>query len=122
MRGPIPDNIWSDIEAEFTLPALALVKTRLEELTSDPAPVLRGMVRVFIGDGTYCPGFQFQADRALRPSVAALFVRAMRLGVPHNYFAAWMITPSTDLGAARPVDLLDHPERLTKALELFAAR
>jgi len=29
----------------------------------------------------------------------------MELNIPHNYFTVWMITPSRELGGARPVDV-----------------
>jgi hypothetical protein len=122
MRGPIPETIWERLEAEFTLPPLEQVRSRVEELTADPEPVMRRLVRVFIGDGTYCPGFQFRADGTLHPGVTGLFDRAMDLKVPHNYFSAWMVTPSTDLAGRRPVDLLAAPEQLAEALEVFAHR
>jgi len=46
----------------------------------------------------------------------------MELKVPHNYFTVWMITPSTVLDGARPVDSLPHVPRLHQALEGFAAQ
>jgi hypothetical protein len=78
----------------FTLPALAQVHRRLSELMEDPEPVMRQLVRVFIDDGTFCPGFQFLPGGQLQPTVTALFSRAMELDIPHNYFTLWMITPS----------------------------
>jgi hypothetical protein len=122
MRGPIDASVWAGIEAEFGLPSLEQVRERLSVLASDPEPAMRRLVRAFIGDGTYCPGFQFTAAGGLEPAVSALFTRAMELKVPHNYFSAWMVTPSTDLAGARPVDLLSDPVRLRAALEVFASR
>lgn len=122
MRGRIDDSVWERIEAEFTLPSVDQVRRRLEETTADPEPVMRRLVRVFVRDGTFCPGFQFRAGGMLHPAVTALFDRAMELKVPHNYFGAWMVTASTDLGGARPVDLLHEPERLHAALRVFARR
>jgi hypothetical protein len=84
----------------------------------DPEPVVRQLVRVFIDDGTYCPGFQFLPGGQLHPTVLTLFQRAMVLQIPHNYFTVWMITPSRDLTGSRPVDLLDSsPAPLLRALE-----
>jgi hypothetical protein len=122
MRGRVDEAVWERIEAEFTLPSLDQVRARFEEMMADPAPVMRQLVRVFVGEGTFCPGFQFRTGGTLHPAVTALFDRAMELRVPHNYFAAWMVTPSTDLAGARPVDLLSEPERLRTALEVFARR
>ncbi|MET3176047.1 UNVERIFIED_ORG: hypothetical protein ABIB52_003920 [Arthrobacter sp. UYCu721] len=42
----------------------------------------------------------------------------MELKVTHNYFTIWMITPSRELGGARPVDVLTESRApLRRALE-----
>lgn len=87
---------------------------------SDPAPALRRLVRVFIADDTYCPGFQFRSDGTPDPRVLVLFEQALALKVPHNVFAAWMVTPLA-AGAPRPVDALAHAARLARELEAFAS-
>lgn len=56
---PIPPQLWDTIRNEFGLPALSQVRERLEASSPDPEPVLRQLVRVFIDEGTFCPGFQF---------------------------------------------------------------
>lgn len=118
---PVPDEVWESVRAEFTLPTLEQVRRRLAELMEDPAPVMRQLVRVFLSDeGTYCPGFQFLPGGQLHPAVVSLFRHAMELKIPHNYFTAWMITPSAVLGGARPVDSLPHIAQLHQALERFA--
>jgi hypothetical protein len=115
---PITDQTWAGIRAEFTLPTLELVRRRLSELMEDPEPVVRQLVRVFIDDGTYCPGFQFLPGGQLHPTVVGLFQRALELQVPHNYFTAWMVSPSRDLVGTRPVDHLKAgPAPLLRALE-----
>jgi hypothetical protein len=119
---PVPDAVWESVRAEFALPTLEQVRRRLAELMEDPAPVMRQLIRVFIDDGTYCPGFQFLPDGQLHPAVVSLFRHAMELKIPHNYFTAWMITPAADLRGARPVDSLPHLPRLHHALEGFAAQ
>ncbi|MFM9432222.1 hypothetical protein [Arthrobacter sp. MP_2.3] len=120
---PITDQTWEEIRAEFSLPTLQQVRRRLSELMEDPEPVMRQLVRVFIDDGTYCPGFQFLPGGQLHPTVTALFRRAMELGIPHNYFTAWMINPSRDLAGARPVGhLKGGPAPLWRALEAFRWR
>lgn len=79
---------------------------------------MQQLVRVFIDEGTFCPGFQFLAGGQLHPTVVDLFKRAMELKIPHNYFAIWMVTPSGRLSGSRPVDLLDGgPQPLLHALE-----
>ncbi len=120
---PISDQTWAGIRTEFTLPALAQVQRRLSELMEDPEPVMRQLVRVFIDDGTYCPGFQFLPGGQLHPTVTALFRRAMELGIPHSYFTVWMVTPSKDLAGTRPLDHLKvGPATLIRALESYRWR
>lgn len=117
---PVSDQVWADLRTEFTLPTVDQVRRRLNELVEDPEPVMQQLVRVFIGDGTYCPGFQFLPGGQLHTTVVSLFRRALELRIPHNYFTAWMITPTPDLGGARPVDCLREVARLHRALESFA--
>jgi hypothetical protein len=105
--GPISDQTWDGIRTEFTLPTLAQVRRRLSELMEDPDPVMQRLVRVFIDDGTFCPGFQFLPGGQLHPMVLILFQRALELQIPHNYFTAWIVAPSLDLAGSWPVDLLD---------------
>lgn len=75
---------------------------------------------MFIGDGTYCPGFQFLPGGQLHSTVTALFVRAMELQVTHNYFTPRMVTPLRQLGGSRPVDLLTDRDRVLLELEAFS--
>ncbi len=117
-RDPIADQTWDRIKAEFGLPTLEQVSCRLSELHEDPQTVMQQLVRVIIDEGTYCPAFQFTSALRLRPTVVALFRRAMELRIPHNYFTVWMITPSMRAEGARPVDLLDSPiQPLMRLLE-----
>ncbi|NUU31791.1 hypothetical protein HNO80_09330 [Arthrobacter sp. C9C5] len=120
MHQTISDQTWAGIRTEFTLPTLAQVHRRLSELGEDPEPIMRQLVRVFIDDGTFCPGFQFLPGGQLHPTVTPLFRRAMELKLPHNYFTVWMVTKSRDLAGARPVDRLNAASTpLMKALESF---
>ena len=120
---PINDQTWAGIREEFTLPALQQVHRRLSELMEDPEPVMRQLVRVFIDDGTFCPGFQFLPGGQLHPTVVELFQRAMELDIPHNYFTLWMVTPSRALAGARPVDhLTGDPAPPLRALESYRWR
>jgi hypothetical protein len=122
-RQPVSGQIWEGIRAEFTLPTLEQVRRRLCELMEDPEPVMQQLVRVFIDDGTFCPGFQFLPGGRLHPTVLTLFQRALELQIPHNYFTAWMLTPSRDLAGSRPVDLLkSNPAPLLRALETSHGR
>ena len=119
---PVSDQVWESIRAEFTLPSLEQVRRRLTELMEDTDPVMRQLVRVFIGEGTYCPGFQFLPGGQVHPTVASLFRHALELRIAHNYFTVWMITPARDLGGARPVDSLPRVPQLHRALEGLAAQ
>jgi hypothetical protein len=122
-RQPISDQTWEGIRKEFTLPALDQVRRRLAELMEDPEPVMQQLVRVFIDDATFCPGFQFLPGGQLRPPVVELFQRALELKIPHNYFTVWMVTPSRDLAGSRPVDLLKNSRApLLRTLEAFGSR
>ena len=122
-RQPISGQTWAGIRAEFTLPTLAQVRRRLSELMEDPEPVVRQLVRVFIDDGTFCPGFQFLPGGQLRPPVVELFERAMELDIPHNHFTLWLTTPSRALAGTRPVDRLKKDSApLLRALESYRWR
>jgi hypothetical protein len=122
-RQTINDQTWAGIRREFTLPTLGQVHRRLSELMEDPEPVMQQLVRVFIDDGTFCPGFQFLPGGQLHPQVLDLFGRAMELQIPHNYFTLWMITTSRDLAGTRPVDhLKTNPALLLRALEFYRWR
>jgi hypothetical protein len=119
---PVPDHLWESIRAEFTLPTLEQVRRRLAELMEDTNPVMRQLIRVFVREETYCPGFQFLPGGQIHPTVASLFRHALELRIAHNYFTVWMITPARDLGGARPVDSLLRAGQLHQALEGFAAQ
>ncbi|WP_285240295.1 hypothetical protein [Pseudarthrobacter sp. MEB009] len=116
----IPDTAWEGIRKEFGLPTLAQVRTRLTSIHTDPEPIMRQLVRIFLGDETLCPGYQFTDTLEVKPAVLVLFARAMELRIAHNYFSAWMTTPCPDLEGRRPVDLLHDPTPLLlHALERF---
>ena len=112
----MPEEMWMALRREFGLPQLEEVRARLSTLP-DPEPVLQNLIRVFIGDGTYCPGFQFTAGGQLGPRVTSLFEEALEAKVPHNYFALWMMTPARELSGTRPIDRLDDTGRLVRLLQ-----
>jgi hypothetical protein len=85
-----PEHIWDSIREEFTLPTAAELEGHLQSLGDTEA--MRRAVRVFIGEGTFCPGFQLK-DGLFHEPVLRLFDQAMSLKIPHNVFAAWMISP-----------------------------
>jgi hypothetical protein len=104
-RSPVPEQLWERIRNEFGLPGPAQVRERLLAVYEDPDLAMRRLVRVFVDEHTFCPGYQFQPDLSLNPVVERLFERAMELRIPHNYFALWMMVPCPALDGARPVDL-----------------
>jgi hypothetical protein len=114
--GPVPDEMWRALRNEFGLPSLEQVQTRLRALP-DPELVLQSLVRVFIDDGTFCPGFQFRPDGHLDSRVTTIFRAAMEAKVPHNYFALWMMSSTPELSGARPVDRLNATGRLIRLLQ-----
>jgi hypothetical protein len=117
----VPEHIWDSIREEFTLPTAADLETRFQAQGDYSA--MRRAVRVFVGKGTFCPGFQLKAGLFHEP-VLRLFEQAMALKIPHNVFAAWMVSPLP--GAAghgsRPVDQLGNGRQLQDALARFAHR
>ena len=82
---------------------------------------MRRTVRVFIGEETCCPGFQLK-DGALHEPVLRLFDHAIALKVPHNVFAAWMVSRLSAGACSRPVDMLDSLTLLQSSLAAFADR
>jgi hypothetical protein len=117
--GPVPEGMWTALRQEFGLRSLEEVRARLNDFP-DPEALLRAVVRVFIGEGTFCPGFQFLPGGTLDPRVTALFEAALEAKVPHYYFALWMMTPARELSGARPVDCLDDTGMLVRLLRAAA--
>lgn len=70
---PISDETSEGIRTEFALPSLEQVRGSLTEVMNDPEPVMQQLVRVLIGDGTFCPGFQFIDRGQLHPTITGLF-------------------------------------------------
>jgi hypothetical protein len=115
----VPEHIWDSIREEFTLPTAADLEAHFQSL-GDPE-AMRRAVRVFIGEGTFCPGFQLKDGRFHEP-VLRLFDHAMSLKIPHNVFAAWMVSPLPAEPRSRPVDILDSTTLLQSSLVAFGDR
>jgi hypothetical protein len=81
----VPEAIWDSIREEFTLPTAADLEARFQALGDYSA--MRRAVRVFVGEGTFCPGFQLKAG-LFHEAVLRLFEQALALKIPHNVFAA----------------------------------
>jgi hypothetical protein len=76
-------------------------------------------VRVFMGEGRFCPGFQL-SDGVFHEPVLRLFKQALELKIPHNVFAAWMVSLLPPSASNRPVDMLDNMPLLQNTLTAFA--
>ena len=75
----VPEHIWDSIREEFTLPPASELEAHFQSL-GDPE-AMRRAVRVFIGEGTFCPGFQLK-DGLFHEPVLRLFDHAMSLKIP----------------------------------------
>jgi hypothetical protein len=115
----VPEHIWDSIREEFTLPTAADLETHFQSL-GDPE-AMRRAVRVFIGEGTFCPGFQLK-DGLFHEPVLRLFDQAMSLKIPHNVFSAWMVSPLPAESRSRPVDILGSMTLLQSSLVAFGDR
>jgi hypothetical protein len=110
----VGDDVWGSITSEFGLPPVEDVTTRFQGRPEPPQ-----LFRVFIGEGTFCPGFQFR-DGEPNPQALRLFDVGMDLKDPHNILAAWMVTPLRSLAGARRVDALHQTAKLERELSAFA--
>ena len=115
----VPEQVWDSIREEFTLPTAADMETHFRSLGEPEG--MRRTVRVFIGEETFCPGFQLK-EGVLHEPVLRLFDHAMALKVPHNVFAAWMVSRLSAGACSRPVDMLDSLTLLQSSLAAFADR
>ncbi|WP_461188606.1 hypothetical protein [Arthrobacter sp. Z4-13] len=115
----VPEQVWDGIGEEFTLPTAAEMETRFRSLGESEG--MRRTVRVFIGEETFCRGFQLK-DGVLHEPVLRLFDHAMALKIRHNVFAAWMVSPLSAGARFRPVDMLDSLTLLQSSLAAFADR
>lgn len=115
----VPEHIWDSIREEFTLPTAADLETHFQALGEPEA--MRRAIRVFIGEETFCPGFQLK-NRLFHEPALRLFDHAMSLKIPHNVFAAWMVSPLRAESRSRPVDMLGSMTLLQSSLAAFADR
>ena len=81
----VPEHIWDSIREEFTLQPVSELEARFQSV-GDPE-ARRRAVRVFIGEGTFCPGFQLK-DGLIHEPLLRLFDQAMSLKIPQNVFPA----------------------------------
>ncbi|MNR51585.1 hypothetical protein D3C85_1712750 [compost metagenome] len=64
----VPDHIWDSIREEFILPDVSELEAHFQSL-GDPE-AMRHVVRVFIGERTFRPGFQFKVGLIHEPGAA----------------------------------------------------
>jgi hypothetical protein len=85
----VPEHIWDSIREEFTMPPVSEPEAQFRSLGNPEA--MRRAMRVFIGEEIFRPGFQLK-DGLFHEPVLGLFQHAMTSKIPHNVFAAWMVT------------------------------
>ncbi len=115
----VPDRIWDSIREEFTLPTAPDLERHFQSL-GEPEAMRRG-VRVFIGEETFCPGFQ-PKDGLFHEPVLRLFDQSMAPKIPHNVFAAWIVNPLPAESRSRPADMLHSMALLQSYLVAFGDR
>jgi hypothetical protein len=115
-------NLYDDIEREFGLLTSAEAGRRMGSRSSalrNAATAARREGRLLaVRRGSYWlfPGFQFDAE-GLRPVVAELIALARDRGRGEAGLVQWLCSPTTYLGGARPVDVLDDPDRLLEVAD-----
>ncbi|OMH26002.1 hypothetical protein BKD30_05360 [Tersicoccus phoenicis] len=113
---------WRSIEAEFGLLSPAET-SRLLGSRGRPGAManerrLSGrLMAVLHGNQYQYPGFQFdRASGRTRPGISQLIAAARSVDTPDEDLILWLCAPSGQLGARRPVDLLNEPEVVVAAV------
>lgn len=113
--------LWRNVSAEFGLLTATELSLRIGDGTPDP-----GMVNGLFREGRLIalhragqvlfPGFQIQRGTGIVwTAIRDLRQTAGSVGRSDQSLISWLVTPSGYLGGARPVDLLDDPERVLGA-------
>ncbi len=76
---------------------------------------------VSLDGATLLPAFQLDPDGTPRPVVADVLACLARAGLGPWEIWTWFRAASTWLDGRRPVDVLDHPERVVRAAHRFAS-
>ena len=66
----VPEQVWDSIREEFTLPTAADMETQFRSLGQPEG--MPQTVRVFIGEETFCPGFQLKDGFSTNPYCGSL--------------------------------------------------
>lgn len=115
-------NLYDDIEGEFGLLTSVEVADRIGSRATarrNAATAARNDGRlVALRRGRYVlyPGFQFDSG-GIRPVIADLKALADDRGWSETSLIEWMVSPTTYLGGQRPVDTIDHPDKLLAAAQ-----
>lgn len=110
-------NLYDDIEREFGLLTSAeaghRMGSRSSALRNAATSARRDGRLVALRRGSYWlfPGFQFDAE-GVRPVITDLLALAEKHGRSETGLIQWLCSPTTYLGGARPVDVLDDPDRV----------
>lgn len=110
-------NVYSRIEAEFGLLTSRAAADRMGSRAvarRNAASAAHSEGRLLaLRRGRYLlyPGFQFDSA-GVRPVIAALFVVAREHGWDETSLIEWLVSPTTYLWGQRPVDVIEHPDRL----------
>ena len=115
-------NLYDRIEAEFGLLSSAeagrRMGSRASALRNAATAARRAGELLAVRRGRYLlfPGFQF-ADDGVRPVMADLVALGQRHGRTEAGLIQWLCAPTTYLDGARPVEVIDKPERVLEAAE-----
>lgn len=118
------EEMWRSVHAEFGF----LTAQELAPLLGLQAPEdVRALyadgvlIAVHRGGRVLYPGFQIdRGTQRVRPVIHELLLAAENAGPSEASLILWLISPSDSLDGARPVDMLDDPDRvLTAARDSF---
>jgi hypothetical protein len=110
-------NLYSRIEAEFGLFTSREAADRMGSRAvarRNAATAAHSEGRLLaLRRGRYLlyPGFQFYSA-GVRPVIAALLAVAREHGWNEPSLIEWLVSPTTYLAGARPVDVIEDPDRL----------
>ncbi|CAN7572155.1 DUF2384 domain-containing protein [Arthrobacter sp. LjRoot78] len=110
------EAMWRFVHAEFGL--LTSQEMALQLGIADPDDVRRlysegRLVAIHRGGRVLYPGFQIDPESRTILPVFHDLLRAAEEAVRHeSAMISWLVRPSSSLDGARPVDLLDDPERI----------
>lgn len=112
------ENLYDSIEAEFGLFSTAEAADRMGSRAqvgrrNAASTARKGHRLLAITRGQYLlfPGFQFNHN-GIRPVIAELISLGAQYDRSEAGLIQWLARPTTYLDGARPVDIIDEPERL----------